>query len=93
MPTVVQVPISIKTSTKKKLPVPYFKEGNFCLYFADSIELMKSLPDNYVDMIFADPPYNLSNGGFTVHAGKMVSVDKSLWDVSRGVLYDYEFHI
>jgi site-specific DNA-methyltransferase (adenine-specific) len=43
-------------------------------------------------MIFADPPYNLSNGGFTVHAGKMVSVDKGDWDKSRGFANDYDFH-
>lgn len=54
---------------------------------------MKSLPDNYVDMIFADPPYFLSNGGFTVHAGKRVKVDKGEWDVSKGVGNDMGFHI
>ncbi len=44
-------------------------------------------------MIFADPPYNLSNGGFTVHAGKMVSVDKGKWDVSKGLKKDFNFHL
>ena len=29
----------------------------------DCIEAMKSLPDNSVDLIFADPPYNLQLGG------------------------------
>ncbi|MCL4400092.1 site-specific DNA-methyltransferase [Patescibacteria group bacterium] len=43
-------------------------------------------------MIFADPPYNLSNGGFTVHAGKRVSVNKGEWDKSRGFEDDYNFH-
>ncbi|MGC9332271.1 MAG: DNA methyltransferase [Bacteroidales bacterium] len=43
-------------------------------------------------MIFADPPYNLSNGGFTCHAGKAVSVNKGKWDESRGVEKDFEFH-
>ena len=28
-------------------------------------------------MIFADPPYFLSNGGITCHAGRMVSVHNS----------------
>ena len=31
-------------------------------------------------MIFADPPYFLSNGGVTCQGGKMVSVDKGTWD-------------
>jgi len=43
-------------------------------------------------MIFADPPYNLSNGGFTVHAGRMVSVNKGDWDKSNGFEDDYTFH-
>jgi len=53
---------------------------------------MNKLPENSIDMIFADPPYNLSNGGFTVHAGKMVSVHKGDWDVSKGFDNDYDFH-
>jgi len=44
-------------------------------------------------MIFADPPYLLSNGGFTVHAGKMVSVNKGEWDVSNGLKKDFEFNL
>jgi site-specific DNA-methyltransferase (adenine-specific) len=71
---------------------PYFKADNFVLYLSDSIEFLKSLPENSVDMIFADPPYNLSNDGFTVHAGKRVSVNKGKWDISRGVDEDFEFH-
>ena len=43
-------------------------------------------------MIFADPPYNLSNGGFSVHAGKRVSVNKGKWDVSKGIEEDFAFH-
>jgi site-specific DNA-methyltransferase (adenine-specific) len=53
---------------------------------------MAQLPENSVDMVFADPPYNLSNGGFSVHAGRMVSVNKGIWDVSKGFEDDYEFH-
>lgn len=71
---------------------PYFKDGNFVLYHGDCLEIINQLPENSVDMIFADPPYNLSNGGFTVHAGKMVSVNKGEWDVSKGFLDDYAFH-
>lgn len=46
-----------------------------------------------VDLVFADPPYNLSNDGVTCHAGKMVSVNKGKWDRSRGVEGDYQFHL
>ena len=43
------------------------------------------------DLIFADPPYFLSNGGTTVHAGKRVKVDKGDWDKSKGLEADYAF--
>src|SRR5437868_2288815 len=71
---------------------PYFQKDDFTLYHGDSIYLLQQMPENSVDMVFADPPYNLSNGGFTVHAGRMVSVNKGDWDVSKGFNDDYEFH-
>jgi site-specific DNA-methyltransferase (adenine-specific) len=71
---------------------PYFKHGNFVLYNTDSVGFLSSLPENSIDMIFADPPYNLSNGGFSVHAGRMVSVNKGDWDKSKGFEDDYDFH-
>lgn len=42
-------------------------------------------------MIFADPPYHLSNGGISVQNGKMVSVNKGDWDKSCGYEKDYLF--
>lgn len=71
---------------------PYFKKSDFVLYIGDSIDILNNLPADSIDMIFADPPYNLSNGGFTVHAGRMVSVNKGIWDISRGFEDDYAFH-
>ncbi len=71
---------------------PFFADKNFVLYEDDSIELLKQIPENSIDMIFADPPYNLSNGGFTVHAGRRVSVNKGKWDESEGVEADFAFH-
>lgn len=72
---------------------PFYKSSDAVLYRADSVEIMNSLPENSIDMIFADPPYNLSNGGFTVHAGRRVSVNKGDWDKSLGVASDFEFHV
>lgn len=71
---------------------PYFIKDNFVLYHGDSIRILNQLSENSIDMIFADPPYNLSNGGFSVHAGRMVSVNKGYWDVSKGFQDDYAFH-
>lgn len=71
---------------------PYFFDKEFALYLDDSIEFLKLIPEASIDMIFADPPYNLSNGGFTVHAGRRVSVNKGGWDESKGVAADFAFH-
>lgn len=67
------------------------------LYQTDCFEFMDKLIDKYpagrFDAIFADPPYFLSNGGITCHAGKMVKVDKGDWDKSRGAELNHEFNV
>ena len=82
-----------KVLNPKLLENAYFKADDFVLFKKDCLELMKEIPENSIDMIFADPPYNLSNGGFTVHAGKRVSVNKGKWDESKGVENDFAFHV
>ena len=62
------------------------------IYAGDVIETLSTLPDECVDLIFADPPYNLSNNGYTCHAGKRVSVNKGKWDKSNGFDADLDFH-
>jgi site-specific DNA-methyltransferase (adenine-specific) len=66
------------------------------LYQGDCLEVLDAIaakyPDGCFDMIFADPPYFLSNGGITCHAGKMVKVDKGDWDKSRGPEENHNFN-
>lgn len=66
-------------------------------YYANCIEFMDWLiakyPEGKFHMIFADPPYFLSNGGITCHAGKMVKVDKGAWDKSKGPEINHEFNL
>ena len=47
----------------------------------DCVEAMKSLPDACVDMVFADPPYNLQLGGdlYRPEGGQVDAVDDD-WD-------------
>lgn len=64
---------------------PFFKskDENFILFEGDSSELVNKI--NYeFDMIFADPPYFLSNNGKTIKNGKIVSVNKGDWDILNG---------
>lgn len=71
----------------------YFRDKKFNLYLGDSLKILQEIPDNSIDMIFADPPYFLSSGTFTCQNGKMVSVKKGDWDLTNGLKKDFEFHL
>lgn len=77
----------------RDLPKPYFEDrkSKIILYKENCFDILPKIPENSIDMIFADPPYFLSNGGFTCHAGKKVSVNKGRWDVSKGLEENYIF--
>jgi len=72
---------------------PYFKanDKNFYLLQGDCVELMNQFEHKF-DMVFADPPYFLSNDGLTIENGKIVSVNKGKWDVSQGHEFVKEFN-
>jgi len=65
---------------------------NFDLMHGDAIALLQEIDSESIDFIFADPPYFLSNDGFSVRSGKAVSVNKGNWDKSRGFEDDVVFH-
>ena len=73
---------------------PYYKSSNkdFTLLQGDCVEMMNQF-DFKFDMIFADPPYFLSNGGISIQSGKVVSVNKGDWDRSQGLEKDMEFNM
>lgn len=60
---------------------PYYRSSSrdFTLLCGDTFELLPQFNFKF-DMIFADPPYFLSNDGISMHAGKIVSVNKGDWD-------------
>ncbi len=60
------------------------KDKNFTLYQGNSMQILCQLQEQ-VDMIFADPPYFLSNGGKKVQGRRMVSVDKGDWDKAESI--------
>lgn len=63
---------------------PYYKSPNrdFTLLHGDCMQMLRKF-DFKFSCIFADPPYFLSNGGISVHAGKIVSVNKGEWDKGK----------
>lgn len=71
----------------------YYQNNDFSLIQGNSLEVLQGIPADSIDMIFADPPYMLSNDGFTCHAGKAVSVNKGEWDRSKGIEEDFKFHL
>lgn len=60
----------------------YFSDDKFTLYLGDSFRVLGIIEEKTIDMIFADPPYFLSNNGISCQAGKMVSVNKASWDAT-----------
>lgn len=63
---------------------PYYTSSSkdFTVAQGDSFKLLKEF-DFKFDMIFADPPYFLSNGGISLQSGKVVCVDKGDWDKGK----------
>lgn len=59
----------------------------------DCIQALATFDPKMIDMIFADPPYFLSNGGITCKSGRMESVNKGEWDKSQGIENDFAFNM
>jgi site-specific DNA-methyltransferase (adenine-specific) len=76
------------------LPAPVFRDDkhHIRIFQGDCLDILAALPENTFDLVFADPPYFLSNNGITCHAGRMVSVNKGEWDRSRGADANHEFN-
>lgn len=68
-------------------------EGAATLLHGDSLELLAALPEASFDLVFADPPYFLSNGGSTCKNGRRAKVDKGGWDRSRGAEDNHAFNL
>lgn len=72
---------------------PYFKSDDkmFYLLHGDTMKLLSQFEHQF-DMVFADPPYFLSNNGLSIQSGKVVSVNKGNWDKSHGFDYINNFN-
>lgn len=71
---------------------PYYSDKNSALFLADTFEVLKLMQSKSVDLIFADPPYFLSNGGISCSGGKQVCVNKGDWDKGSSFAEKHEFN-
>jgi site-specific DNA-methyltransferase (adenine-specific) len=86
--------VSVSSISKSDLPPAAFEvlQHGIRIYQGDCLKILAAIPEDSVDLVFADPPYFLSNGGITCHAGRMVSVNKGDWDKSKGADANHEFN-
>jgi len=72
---------------------PFYQSSDkkFYLIHGDNIDVLPQMNRKF-DMIFADPPYFLSNDGMSVQNGKIVSVNKGNWDKSNGFDFVNDFN-
>lgn len=64
----------------------------YVLLEGDAAATLSTFAPASVDLVFSDPPYNLSNGGTTCRSGRRASVNKGRWDRSNGLDADHAFH-
>ena len=70
----------------------YYESEDFKLILGDSFKELKKIEPKSIDMIFADPPYFLSDGGITCSGGKMVSVNKGEWDKAKSITEKHKYN-
>lgn len=71
---------------------PYYETETVELFCEDCMRALSKMRAGSVDMIFADPPYFLSNGGISCKGGKMVSVNKAAWDEGKSQKERHQFN-
>lgn len=75
----------------EKLPV-YYETQSSKLIHGDCFQIFEKIKAESIDLIFADPPYFLSNDGITCSGGKMVSVNKGPWDKGGSIEDKHSFN-
>ncbi len=73
--------------------LPFYKSASsdFVLFHGDIFKILPNL-DYKFDMVFADPPYFLSNDGLTFKNGRIASVNKGKWDRAENLNQIIEFN-
>lgn len=65
-----------------------FRKDNICLFNGDCLEIMKEIPDKFVDLILCDLPYNTTQR-ITTHNEWDVPIDLGkLWEQYKRIIKD-----
>ena len=70
----------------------FYSTDKGILINADTFKAIRKIASDSIDLIFADPPYFLSNDGITCKSGKMVSVNKAEWDSGYSLKQKHRFN-
>jgi len=74
-----ELQLELQYKTKEKLIlIPYFETDYGELYNEDVVKFFKSLNNNSVDLIFADPPYNIKKAEWDTFSSQKEYVDWSM---------------
>lgn len=73
-------------------PETFYSTDSEMLILGDTFYVLDNIKPGTIDMIFADPPYFLSNDGITCQAGRMVSVNKGEWDKVSSLEEKHKFN-
>ena len=73
--------------------LPYKRGPTWVLYHADALQVLRQRRNDTVDLVVADPPYFLSNGGTTCKGGRRAPVDKGVWDRSSGPADNHSWNL
>jgi site-specific DNA-methyltransferase (adenine-specific) len=85
-----------KCKEPKLIPFYYNPEKKIKLFHGDALAILKKIPDDCIDMIFADPPYFGNQSGLIIkrndnHA-ETFDTQKAQWAYSKSLRYQFEFH-
>jgi site-specific DNA-methyltransferase (adenine-specific) len=80
----------------KLIPFYYSPEKKIKLFCGDALFILKKIPDECIDMIFADPPYFGNQSGLIIrrndgHADTF-DTQKAQWAYSKSLSYQFDFH-
>lgn len=58
---------------------PYYQEEDIIIYNNGCLEVLKEIPDESVDLIITDPPYNIGDSNKLTKVGNTITTNKEAW--------------